>query len=879
MQRKETAEATQLKQVLMKSARIMITIVFALVCACVVFSDLPPVIIIDPVSDEILEPNTIAECIAADNITKVEFMLVNTTGTYDLSGASGNTTDYLSTDGWKQTIQTSNLGDGTYNFTVLAYAYNGSDFVLEANDTETNIRIDHTSPTGSMDIYGPAGNTTTGSRIVYLNVSYSDNYAVALCRYANDLEANLNNVLWEPCTSPKAWLLGSATGNKTVYYQIKDYGENTVTYNDSIEYYPGVDYTAPTAPTIAYEGPGNEDVDWINDNTSLTIQWGGATEDMSTIYYRIKTCVEGVCDLTPFDMGANTSLHITGASNQEGANLSFQVQAYNSANLSSGWLSSDGARIDMTDPAAPTINSSTHPAPNTAYSKSTISFNWTANDVLSGGNMSGIEGYSYLLDTNRYTTPDTLLDQEKETQMQIEISNVNTSGPLKNSGSDPAWAVYFQGNGNFTKGDRLNISYQLFEESSETSDTFQYYVFILKKDPGDSFDYDERSNAISNIEYNQRDILYTYSPQFASTYYSEVTINDTLDDDDQWYVGIMGDSTDDDNTNSHHGAGTNDALEIDNSTQLFACRESVGCLNYTTLYEAPMTVMNYKAINSTTYSGLGDGTYYFHVRAKDKAGNWGNVTHRRAIVDAGGVSVSISSPVDGQVFTTSGTTTNVSVKVLTSGNATVNITAVYSDGSNQTFDSASVRNVHIFEDIQLQYGTNKLIAKAKTSSDAITTSAPVYVIVNSDVLPVSNRTLRLSYGAGATYSGANIRYFDQTGTYVGIATESSNAFTAGLVATADTEDDTLKIFMSNTLSGSTLTNLESDLSDDSFLDRVNPRIGSAEEYTDYVIRGELRYEEVYLGGLFVRPSGIYELTLLNEGLSEEGDVNVTVSHN
>ncbi|MFH1408802.1 MAG: fibronectin type III domain-containing protein [Nanoarchaeota archaeon] len=41
---------------------------------------------------------------------------------------------------------------------------------------------------------------------------------------------------------------------------------------------------------------------------------------------------------------------------------------------------------------------------------------------------------------------------------------------------------------------------------------------------------------------------------------------------------------------------------------------------------------------NTSYSGLGDGTLYFHIHARDKAGNWGSARHFRVNIDASGPS-------------------------------------------------------------------------------------------------------------------------------------------------------------------------------------------------------------------------------------------------
>ncbi|MCK5493407.1 MAG: DNRLRE domain-containing protein, partial [Candidatus Omnitrophica bacterium] len=55
--------------------------------------------------------------------------------------------------------------------------------------------------------------------------------------------------------------------------------------------------------------------------------------------------------------------------------------------------------------------------------------------------------------------------------------------------------------------------------------------------------------------------------------------------------------------------------------------------------------------NSKSYSNRADGTWYFHVRAKDNAGNWGDTGHYKVKIDAMSPSISISTPANNAVLT------------------------------------------------------------------------------------------------------------------------------------------------------------------------------------------------------------------------------------
>ena len=60
------------------------------------------------------------------------------------------------------------------------------------------------------------------------------------------------------------------------------------------------------------------------------------------------------------------------------------------------------------------------------------------------------------------------------------------------------------------------------------------------------------------------------------------------------------------------------------------------------------TTGNYK-----TYSDQPDGTWYFHVRAADNAGNWGGANHYRVNIDTTAPSVYISAPANDSILDSS----------------------------------------------------------------------------------------------------------------------------------------------------------------------------------------------------------------------------------
>jgi fibronectin type 3 domain-containing protein len=66
---------------------------------------------------------------------------------------------------------------------------------------------------------------------------------------------------------------------------------------------------------------------------------------------------------------------------------------------------SDSIILDQTPPATPSIASSTHPDQNLEYSNDSTIFTWSSND-----NLSGVNGFSYVLDESSQTIPDDVAD-------------------------------------------------------------------------------------------------------------------------------------------------------------------------------------------------------------------------------------------------------------------------------------------------------------------------------------------------------------------------------------------------------------------------------------------------------------------------------------
>jgi hypothetical protein len=788
--------------------------------------------------------------------------------------------------GLSWSVQTSAIGATPSNYECMFAIYNYSDaHVYDCNNTNAsynvNIRLaqgDLIPPTGSIVIYGPNGTEVTGTRNVFLNLTFNDSSGIGMCRWANDAESNLASQPWENCTTVKAWILSETSGNKTVYYQVNDTAGNTLILNDSIMYNYAQDYTPPTAPTV-YDGYSGDDIDWWNSNDTLHAHWFNSSDDISnTVYYRYRilensSCYNNDCNFT--DVGEATSATATNLILKENWVYAFEVEAYNPFNISSR-ASSNGTRIDLTDPAAPIINSSTHPDQNLEYALSAAEFNWTAYDIVSSSNSSGIAGYSYLLDTSPGTAPDDVME-ERYWQLLNPMRNDGFAQLLRGNASvvsPNTYAVFSQLHTNLTDGDLVKVRIALAERVSDYDDMMGVKVYLIRHANGVPVSlFDQESIAISNIENISMDIRYAADMTLSEIYTFNLAVNDTAaDDTSDIYVVVSGLTSDSDNRNNLSIAGSTSSIDL--LTWSFLCNNSNSCADTTSSVEYAVEVSKADPARwMMMYPGLADGTYYFHVKAKDVAGNWGDTSHYKITVAAGGVSVAIVSPSDGQIFTSDAASTNISVRVAVTGNASVRIVAKHPDGSTYTSQYEVFSTVRVFQNITLEQGTNEIYAVANTTAGAVTQSSSVYVIVARGEVPLTNKTLRIVYTGGGSVSGNPfISYQAQGANYVGIANEKPLSIAGGQIA-AETYPNSIKIFMSKQFDANSVDDY---FDDNNFLDQINPSFSYAGELKTFIVQNELRYDDVYISGDNNLQPGKYSLYITHNGVTPDGRVNLSI---
>lgn len=738
---------------------------------------------------------------------------------------------------------------------------------------DVNIRIgEGASIAGGIVIWGPNGTEVTNTRNVFLNLTYDISAAVE-CRWANDGAANLTSMLWENCTTVKPWILSEGEGNKIVYFEIRYANATTAIDSDSILYEFIQDFTAPSAPVV-YDSDTGSDIDWWNSNTTLSAYWWNATDDIGTIHYKYRIinqtgCYDPSCGWT--DVGTDTEATAAGLTLYEGANYSFEILAYTNGLLNTSAVS-NGTLIDLTDPDSPTINSSTHPDQDTSYGENNVRLNFTASDPISNGVASGIEGYSYLLDQYPGTAPDNNLEGRQDSPVQPLLRG-NYGQVLKINGTGSAYAVFSQLKENFTIGESVKVRVALAEQVSDYDDLMDVHVYLMSAG-GNDIDvtaFDNEASAITTIANVSQDIRYSEQMSSASVYEFDLTVTSNLDEtSDDVYVVVAGNNLglDDDNRNNLSIAGTQTGF--DNITRNFVCDESDNCDENTSTLDYAIEVRKEDSGDTwdVQYDNLADGIYYFHAKAKDIAGNWGDTAHYAIMIDTGGVAVDITSPFTGQVFSTG----NIEVDVEVDGQASVEVIALHPDGNNDTSATVLVNDTYTFN-ITLANGTNEIYARAiNPLNGVISYSQSVFVRLGTGV-PTGNRTLRVSYPGAAALS-THIEGTTEGSMVIGIATENDTADFGGSYITSDTGSFTIKIFA--TTDDMKTSKVENDLDDDEFLDRINPMFGYTKGVSTYIVRTEMRPQNVYFEGTDQMSKGKYTLVFKNVGTTPDGRTNVSV---
>jgi len=524
-----------------------------------------------------------------------------------------------------------NVSDGEKILTAVVN--DSANNVFLANVT---ITLDNTVPNASIQIFGTsvAGFTNvsteyTVSRVVTLMTVFNDSVGLQSCRYANENQVYTG---WESCITNRAWVLSDGAGNKTVILDVMDSAGNINTTNDTIYFNAsgfGLDITPPLTPTVMDGGT------YTNIDISLHAAWNTTDPESDLLHipleyeYRIKfnsvsnPSQSGYLNTTYTYVGISTEVNAHQLNLTDNHNYTFEIRAINTGGVRSGVGESDGIIVDISAPTLPEINS-THLEENWSSNR-VVGFNWTAADGISN-----VSAFSYVLDANSTTIPDSIPEAETEHTTISTGYNDGQQSVLKLNQSGNASSVYVEIKQNLTAGDILRVTIQLAESHVETTEKIGVRVYAIGVVPTS---FNMSANNVSEVLNFERDIAYVSDLRDATSYVADIQINTDVTSD-RFFVAIEGSITDNDNNYNLLIAQSN--VSYDASTISYYCTHGVSCVNTTntTGYAITVAQRDLKADNvwDKGYT-VGDGTFYFHVKAQDEAGNFGPVKHHQIRVD------------------------------------------------------------------------------------------------------------------------------------------------------------------------------------------------------------------------------------------------------
>jgi PKD repeat protein len=309
---------------------------------------------------------------------------------------------------------------------------------------------------------------------------------------------------------------------------------------------------------------------------------------------------------------------------------------------------------DNTAPPAPTISSSTHPNENNWYNNNDPSFTWTT-----PSDTSGIAGYSYTLDHSSSTTPDTSVD------------TTGNSASYSNK-ADGTWYFHVRAKdnaGNWGSADHYRVKIDTanppapaISSSTHPNENNWYanndpsFTWTTPSDPsgiaGYSYTLDHSSSTTPDTSVDTIGNSKSYSNKADGTWYFHVQAKDSAGNwgsADHYRVKIdtgnpsvptISSSTHPNENNWYNNNNPSFTWTIPSDTS------GIAGYSYTLDHSSsttPDTSVDTTG-NSKSYSNIADGTWYFHVRAKDNAGNWGSADHYRINIDTNNPPYTPSNP-------------------------------------------------------------------------------------------------------------------------------------------------------------------------------------------------------------------------------------------
>lgn len=397
------------------------------------------------------------------------------------------------------------------------------------------------------------------------------------------------------------------------------------------------DSATPGAPTVSSSTHPDQNA-WTS-NTDPTFAWSGGdtisgqggwsfvlTQTADTVPDTTSEGTFGSRSYTALSDGVH-HFHVRGRNNSGTWGADADVGRYT-------------VRVDATAPALPTVSSTTHPSDTTWYGTSSATLSWTATDL------SGVDGYSWALDQVADTALDTISEgtgnsvtrtlADGEHWLHVRARNgAGTWGPTIHRriridavvSAPPVSSTTHPDQSRWYSSDDPSLSFATTEESGiggysytldgTTPDTVSEGTSSTKA----YADLPPGTYTFSVRAVNGRGVwtpTATFTMQTDSTPPTVASLTSvTHPDDATWYT----------NHNARATWASSDTAPVDGYSLLFDRFED-------TIPDTVSEGTQGERANPGRTDGRSDGVWWFHVRARNATGAWGE-TRRRAIrIDA-----------------------------------------------------------------------------------------------------------------------------------------------------------------------------------------------------------------------------------------------------
>ncbi len=792
----------------------------------------------------------------------------------DASGiASGENSMVMRDDGTNGDVAS---GDGIYTAIVDADRAGTSSEILNAtvDDNKGNswtvakiIQLDNTLPSAEIYISDANRNdntTETDSRSVVLHLTYSDDDAVFGCKYANNLSM-LSSREIEPCQKTRTWLLEALNEDKTVFYQVIDKAGNSRIVNDTIR----LNMLTISSPSVVDDG------DYWGFSDKLHASWyHSAGVDDSEASYRLRiynsSAKDDTTNITNWIYTEKKDLTVTGLSLQSGITYYIGVKTYSGTISSESY--SDGITIDLTPPSEIYNFSSNAPLGNWTGAD-TITFNFSSHDPESG-----IAGFSYVMSHSTSLLPDTIIETNDNPGSAVFTSledGIYTFRIKAKSGASTWTGIY-----NYTamidqtppsipilSNPEVNATGSIRFEWSASSDTVSgielYHIQVSRN-----------SNFTDLVVNSTTTNLYsTYSSSNKTTYYARVRAKNN--------AGLW--SLFSDQLGKEFDYSPPRIIYI--TPRDYAIREDI----FLRLRTDETAYCKYR--NNSADSGYQDffftgsimheqkldldpGSYSYVIECRDSSGNSNTTTisfEVNADLDASSLQFA-SSEIES--FEGERKTLNFTLMSGSSGLSSAlpaDFTVTIDDRKLPDFaiidkGSGNYELSFIMPDIDDSQVALELEFDSLTSDPVTITSKPLYLTIIAGINDTKNQLTRITYYSTDDFS-------------LGLATDVSdfriNGTTETLELNADAYQGYAYIFFTSP-DYSDFDDVEKELDRKKFLDKINPTFGSGfgSKYTSNII---LRYSGIIIAGEDYSPGGKHSFKIVNNGVTHENKINVSVS--